>query len=373
MNFGFGAAGAVTNVSATGAITKVDLQPSRITGTANVFGTTNVNVIGTGTFFTDQLRIGDKIMINSESRFINAISSDTTLNVNVNFTTATTGAGKKIGLHGSLPVGGINYDKTKLPTITVSSVAGVNANLSSVCLMGDGEDLFATAGQNPGAILKIRITNSGAGYQSPPSISLTGKGNGVATANSLIEPSYISFPGSWKTSDGILSSSERVIQGRDYYMDFAYVLSSKVEFSKFKELFKNLVNPAGFKQYADFRIDKTVAANNISINNYSINDISGTVNVNSSIYVTGTNTKFLLAQSLGIISVGSSIAVNSEIRFISSIANNTQLIVTSAFTNTANSQEMVVLSTALQPFIIFTESVTNLPLTTEVGELITLQ
>jgi len=150
-------------------------------------------------------------------------------------------------------------------------------------------------------------------------------------------------------------------------------LSSKVEFSKFKELFKNLVNPAGFKQYADFRIDKTIAANNISINNYSINDISGTVNVNSSIYVTGTNTKFLLAQSLGIISVGSSIAVNSEIRFISSIANNTQLIVTSAFTNTANSQEMVVLSTALQPFIIFTESVTNLPLTTEVGELITLQ
>jgi hypothetical protein len=71
--------------------------------------------------------------------------------------------------------------------------------------------------------------------------------------------------------------------------------------------------------------------------------------------------------------VGSSIAVNSEIRFISNIANNTELIVTSAFTNTANLQEMVVLSTALQPFIIFTESVTNLPLTTEVGELITLQ
>jgi hypothetical protein len=238
--------------------------------------------------------------------------------------------------------------------------------------MGDGEDLFATAGQNTGSILKIRITNPGAGYQSPPTITLTGKGNGIATANALIEPSYVSFPGSWKTSDGILSSSERVIQGRDYYVDFAYVLSSKVEFSKFKELFKNLVHPAGFKQYADFRIDKTVAANNISINSYAINDISGTVNVNSSIHVTGTNTKFLLAQNLGFISVGKSIAVNSEIRVISSIANDTQLIVTSAFTNTANSQEMVVLSTAIQPFIIFTESGTNLPLTTQSGELITL-
>ena len=67
--------------------------------------------------------------------------------------------------------------------------------------------------------------------------------------------------------------------------------------------------------------------------------------------------------------MGSSIAVNSEIRFISSIANNTELIVTSAFTNTANLQEMVVLSTPLQPFIIFTETV---PFTTEVGQLITL-
>ena len=312
-------------------------------------------------------------MINSESRFVNAISSNTSLNVNVNFTSATTDLPKKIGLHGLLPVGGINYDKTKLPTITVSSVAGANANLSSVCLMGDGENLNASADQNPGAVLSIRIVNPGAGYQSPPTIDLTNKGSGTATANSVIEPSYVSFPGSWKTSDGILSSAERVIQGRDYYIDYAYVLSSKVEFSKFKELFKNLIHPAGFKQYADFRIDEIVAANNISINSYSSNVISGTVNVNSSIYVTGTNTKFLLAQSLGIISVGSSIAVNSEIKFISSIANNTELIVTSAFTNTANLQEMVVLSTALQPFIIFTESVTNLPLTTEVGELITLQ
>jgi hypothetical protein len=332
------------NVSTTGTITKVELQPPRITGTANVFGTTNVTVIGTGTYFQDELRIGDKIMINSEPRFINAISSNTSLNVNVNFTTATTGGGKKIGLHGLLPVGGINYDKTKLPTITVSSVAGANANLSSVCLMGDGEDLFATADQNPGAILKIRITNPGAGYQSPPTITLTGKGNGIATANALIEPSYVSFSGSWKTSDGILSSSERVIQGRDYYIDFAYVLSSKVEFSKFKELFKNLIHPAGFKQYADFRIDEIVAANNISINSYSSNVISGTVNVNSSIYVTGTNTLFNIANTNNVITIGTQIAVNSEIRYINAIYSNGTMTVNSAFTITSNGETLVIVT-----------------------------
>jgi hypothetical protein len=344
MNFGFGAAGAVTNVSTTGAIIKVDLQPPRITGTANVFGTTNVTVIGTGTYFLDELRVGDKIMINSESRFVNAISSNTSLNVNVNFTSATTDLPKKIGLHGLLPVGGINYDKTKLPTITVSSVAGANANLSSVCLMGDGEDLNATADQNPGAILKIRITNPGAGYQSPPTITLTGKGNGAAAANSLIEPSYVSFPGGWKTSDGILSSSERVIQGRDYYIDYAYVLSSKVEFSKFKDLFKNLIHPAGFKQYADFKIDETVEANNISTISYSSNVISGTVNVNSSIYVTGTNTLFNIANTNNIITIGTQIAVNSEIRYINAIYSNGTMTVNSAFTITSNGETLVIVT-----------------------------
>jgi hypothetical protein len=239
--------------------------------------------------------------------------------------------------------------------------------------MGDGENLFATADKNPGEILKIRIIDAGSGYDYPPEIDLTNSGDGNATANATVESSYVTLPGRWTTSDSILSSSERVIQGREYYVDYAYVLSSKVEFDKFKDTFKNLVHPVGFVDYAEFRIDNTIDANTVTTAALIVADtLSGTVNVNSSIYITGTNTKFILAQSLGIISIGSSVAVNSEIRFISSIVSNTELTVTSTFTNTANSQEMVVLSTSLQPFIIFTESATNLPLTTEIGDLITL-
>jgi hypothetical protein len=344
MNFGFGAAAAVTNVTSAGAITRVELQPPRITGTANVFGTTNVQVIGTGTYFLDELRVGDRIMINSESRYINAISSNTSLNVNANFTTATTGGGKKIGLHGLLPVGGVNYIQSQLPTITVSSVLGTSANITTTSLMGDGENLQGLADQKLGAILKIRVINPGLGYQIPPTIDLTTKGDGTAIANSIIDPSYVSFPGSWKTSDSLLSSSERVMQGRDYYIDYAYVLSSKIEFSKFKDLFKNLIHPAGFKQYADFRVDKTIDANNISISSYSSNVISGTVNVNSSIYVTGTATLFNIANNNNVIKIGTQIAVNSEIRTINSIFSNTTLTVSSAFTQSANGQELTIIT-----------------------------
>ena len=369
MAIGIGAAAAVTNVSPTGAITKVELQPSRISGTANTFGTTNVTVIGTNTVFEDDLRVGDLIMINNQSRFVNAISSNTSLNVNANFTTASTD--KKIGKFGDFPIGGQNYNQNFPPTITISST-GSGANLTTIALMGDGENLFGTADQNPGAVVKIRIIDAGSGFEFPPQIDLTASGDGLALANSSIEPSYTTFPGRFTTSDSILSASERVIQGREYFIDYSYVLSSQVEFNKFKDVFKSLIHPAGFVDYAEYNINEVVTTNTSRNDIVVIDTVPGTVNVNSSVYITGTNTKFLLAQSLGIISIGSSIAVNSEIRFIGSIVSNTELIVTSTFTNTANSQEMVVLSTALQPFIIFTESATNLPLTTEIGDLITL-
>ena len=343
MAIGIGAAAAVTNVAANGAITKVQLQPSRIRGTANTFGNSNVNVIGTGTLFEDELRVGDRIMINNESRYINAISSNTSLSVNVNFTYATTG--KKIGKYGDYPIGGQNYNQTYPPTITVSSTTGANANLSMIALMGDGENLFATADQDPGAITKIRIVDAGSGYVYPPQIDLSQSGDGTALANSAIEPSYVTFPGRWTTSDSILSTSERVLQGREYYVDYSYVLSSQVEFTKFKELFKSLVHPAGFVEYAQYNINEVVAANNVTRSNITVaNTIAGTVNVNNSIYITGTNTKFNVSNTLGVLTIGSQIAVNSQIRYVNAIYSNTVATVNSAFTITSNGETLVIVT-----------------------------
>jgi len=342
MAIGIGAAAAVTNVSPTGAITKVELQPSRISGTANTFGTTNVTVIGTNTIFEDELRVGDRIMINNESRYINAISSNTSLNVNANFVYATTS--KKIGKYDEYPIGGQNYSQTHPPTVTVLSATGSSANLSTIALMGDGENLFATADQDPGAITKIRIIDAGSGYVFPPQIDLTQSGDGTALANSAIEPSYVTFPGRWTTSDSILSTTERVIQGREYFVDYSYVLSSQVEFTKFKDVFKSLVHPAGFIEYAQYNINEIVSANNVSRSNITVaNTISGTVNVNSSIYITGTNTKFNVVNNK-VITIGSQIAVNSEIRYINAIYSNGTMTVNTAFTITSNNETLVIVT-----------------------------
>ena len=342
MSIGVGAAAAVTNVAANGAITKVEFQPSRISGTANTFANINVTVIGTGTLFEDELRVGDRIMINNESRYINAISSNTSLNVNANFVYATTS--KKIGKYDEYPIGGQNYSQTHPPTVTVLSATGSSANLSTIALMGDGENLFATADQDPGAITKIRIIDAGSGYVFPPQIDLTQSGDGTALANSAIEPSYVTFPGRWTTSDSILSTTERVIQGREYFVDYSYVLSSQVEFTKFKDVFKSLVHPAGFIEYAQYNINEIVSANNVSRSNITVaNTISGTVNVNSSIYITGTNTKFNVVNNK-VITIGSQIAVNSEIRYINAIYSNGTMTVNTAFTITSNNETLVIVT-----------------------------
>ena len=78
----------------------------------------------------------------------------------------------------------------------------------------------------------------------------------------------------------------------------------------------------------------------------TIKTISGKVNIaNASIVVTGTGTKFNVANTTRAISIGSYIAVNSEIRVVNNIISNTQLTVSSPFTITANGQDLVVMNT----------------------------
>jgi hypothetical protein len=342
-SFGQGAAAAVKAVDLNGGITQIEIQPSRISGTAN---TTNnaAQVIGTGTSFTTELRVGDRIIINNQSRYINSISNNTYANVNVNFTMATTN--KKIGKYGDYPLGGSNYTQGNFPTISVSSVAGTNANVQITSTMGNGEALAAYVGNSrPGEIISIRVLSGGSGYQYNPQVDLTQSGDGTAIANATINSSYESYPGRWTTSDSILSSSERKLQGRDYYVDYAYITSSVTEFKKYKNILKQLLHPVGMINYADLNQVVPFTANTLTLTSSQANTISGTVSItNNSIYVTGTNTRFNLANTKGTMTVGSNIAIDGNIRTISNIISNTNIAVSLAFTSSANAQTVIILT-----------------------------
>jgi hypothetical protein len=247
-------------------------------------------------------------------------------------------------------LGGQGYKQVALPTITVNSVSGNGANLVATAIMGDGESLIAKGTKRPGEIEEIIITNPGRAIKVVPTINLSSYGDGTGKATLELNPSYETFEGRWATSDGILSSLDRKLQGRNYYVNYSYLLSSSTEFAKYKKIFNELLHPTGFKAYAELNkldvLQPTPATLSIITAPKNIKSLSGRVNVaNASIYVTGQGTKFNVANSLGIITVGSYIAINSEIRVVSSIISNTNLAVSSAYTITANNEELVVVNT----------------------------
>jgi hypothetical protein len=342
---GRGAAAAVKVVNANGTITQVEIQPSRITGTVAITNNT-CQIVGTGTAFNTQLRVGDRVIVNNESRYINSISSSVAANVNVNWTATSTS--KKIGKYGDYLLGGQGYTQNNFPSITVSSsnISATGANLQVRALMSDGETLTPFIGNTqPGQIITIKVLTGGSGYQYIPQIDLSSLGDGSATANASVESSYINLPGRWTTSDSILSTSERKLQGRNYYVDYSYITSSLTEFTKYKTVLRELLHPSGFVNYADLNKESDILSNNLTISSTSSNTISGTVSItNGTIYITGTNTKFNVSNTRGTLTVGSNVAVNGVIRTVSSIISNTNIAVSSAFTSNATAQTLIILT-----------------------------
>jgi len=336
---GFGAAAAVKTVGSSGEIERIEFQPPRIAGTVSISSNLN-HISGSGTSFTTDLAINDRIIVNNESRFVNTITSDTEIKVNSNFSQTTTG--KAIGVHNRNMIGGQGYLPNVFPTVTVTSSGGSSANLEVTALLGDQEQISATSNGTVGLIETIALTNPGSGFRVVPKVDLTGSGDGTATANATIQRALRTFPGRWTSSKGIISAAERKIQGANYYQDFVYVTNVPVEFKKYKSILKGLLHPTGYKNYAEFNITKPVDTT-IQTSHVLGSAVSGTVNVANSIYITGTNTKFLLANG-NTINIGTQISVNNQIREIDSFISNSNISVTSAFTQEANDKTLIIIA-----------------------------
>jgi hypothetical protein len=269
VGIGIGAAAEVISThSANSGIKEVRFRPSRVTGNVNVnISVSNTQVVGTGTFFTTELFANDRIEINSESTYATTIINNTHLTVNTAFTKNSTS--RKLGVYGRHFIGGMNYRQDKRPYVHVSSINpfAVNANLEVKWVISNGASfLLEPQTEEPfGKIRTIRITNHGYGYQTVPTINLTGSGNGRANAVAVMLSNLFNAPGRFQSTEGFLSSDQK-LQNKDYYMTFAYVVRSQTELGKYKAILKDLVHPAGVKLWGEYMIDSTIAASGMSAN-----------------------------------------------------------------------------------------------------------
>lgn len=161
--------------------------------------------------------------------------------------------------------GGLGYTQTRLPTVNVTTSGGSNAILEVTSIMGDGEaltgllplDEFGKV-KTAGEITSIKILDPGQGYDVVPGVDLSKSGDGTATGLATVRNTFEELTGKWTNFDGILSSYESKIQGRDYYVNFSYLLSSRVQFKKYRDVVKKLLHPAGTIDYSEFNITKVI-------------------------------------------------------------------------------------------------------------------
>jgi hypothetical protein len=165
----------------------------------------------------------------------------------------------------TITTGGLGYKQSRLPTLSVTSANGTNANIQVTAIMGDGEilqgllplDEFGKV-KVAGEITSIKILDAGEGYNIVPGIDLSKSGDGTATAAASVRNTFEELPGKWTNFDGILSSYEAKLQGRNYYVNFSYLLSSRVQFRKYRDVVKKLLHPAGMIDYSEFNITKVI-------------------------------------------------------------------------------------------------------------------
>lgn len=261
VGFGIGAAAEVTSLhTANSGIKTANFRPSRVTGTVTVnTAVSNVQVVGTGTFFTTELLANDHIEINSESSYVSTIINATHLTVNTAFTRNSTG--RRMGIYGRYFIGGMNYRQNSMPNVIVLSnnPSATGADIrAELVLSGGASFLLESQTKEPvGKIKTIRITNYGYGYQSTPTIDLTGSGNGRANAVAVMLSNLFQGAGRYRTTEGFLSSDQK-LQNEGYYTTFSYVVRSQTELTKYKTILKDLVHPAGVSLWGEYVVESDI-------------------------------------------------------------------------------------------------------------------
>ena len=173
---------------------------------------------------------------------------------------------------------GDGYTSANLPSITVSSTTGSNANLIVTGIQGSGANVTVDVANNItgiGSIRAIRITDFGISYNtSNTTASLASSGDGNANVTPIVTGIGTS-EGAWINDDGKIDY--KIIQDSDFYSDFSYVIRTGLTIDRWSNIIKEIIHPAGLKFFGEILIisDLIVTSDFISdLKNYTITFLS---------------------------------------------------------------------------------------------------
>ena len=160
-------------------------------------------------------------------------------------------------------VGTVRLEETIQPVITEMRIvsAGSGYHKSDVVKLittsdGIGAAFSIDLLSKDNGILGIRTIDSGIDYSGNFDVTvISNSGSGAVIVP--VVGAVTNYTGYYANNDGKLSSNKRLFDA-DYYQDFSYALRSEISFIRYKEMFKALVHPAGFKMFGEVLIKRNL-------------------------------------------------------------------------------------------------------------------
>lgn len=116
-----------------------------------------------------------------------------------------------------------------------------------------------------GRILSVNVTNSGYGYIDGREVELTNSLGQVKSVGTASARSQGIIEGRWSSQDSHLNFQDgKVLQDSDYYQEYSYKVSSKIDINTYKNTLTDTVHLAGTKMFGEFLLkDKIDVSANI--------------------------------------------------------------------------------------------------------------
>jgi hypothetical protein len=153
---------------------------------------------------------------------------------------------------------GGGYDADALPTITVNTSTGANAQLTVIGVQGMSANVQVDAANNAtgiGSIRALDISNFGINYTTATA-DATGAGDGNANLTPIISGIGVKT-GSWLDDDGKVNY--KILQDSYYYQDYSYVIKSGLTVEKYIDTVKKVIHPAGLQLFGELLLIDSVS------------------------------------------------------------------------------------------------------------------
>ena len=284
---------------------------TKLTGVVSTSSVSNT-ITGTGTNFVSQLNVGDIVRIFgvANTARVHAITNATSFISTFTPFQSVSSANAYIGLAAanvsSTLVSALTFDSTalfsinaitlinpgrgydsSLPTITIVDNFIRNLNIDDGFGNFQGNNAVVIANNAPGSISKIRLTSAGANFNkyedatifntsqsnaaiiesqsssfanSSPSTRFLNRKRTFSAFGRARPSGFIAFPGRYIDTKGFLSWNNK-LQDNFFYQEFSYVIRVSETLSKYRNIIKSLVHPAGVKLFGDFVVSSTANVN----------------------------------------------------------------------------------------------------------------